>query len=170
MIEQISSFFNNFFFKLLSTIIILLIGMVIGKIFGRFVRKALSEIETNKVMKIIGLRLNLEKLLANLTSIIVYLYSFYLAISQFGITNLLVYSIGIIILLIISISFLLSIREFVPNMVEGFIVRKKLNIKVGKEFKHNNILGKIEKITIKDIRIKTSENELIFVPYTAIKI
>ena len=77
MLQQFTIFFDNFFFKLLSAIIILLIGLIIGKIFGRFVRKALYEIEGNNIMKLVGFRINIEKIFGELTSTIIYIYTFY---------------------------------------------------------------------------------------------
>src|SRR3989344_7918340 len=159
MLEQFTSFFDNFFFKLLSAIIILLIGLIIGKIFGRFVRKALYEIEGNNIMKLVGFRINIEKIFGELTSTIIYIYTFYLSIKQFGITNIIFYGIGIVVLLIVGISFLFAIKNFVPNLFEGFIARRKYHLKVGNNFKFGNTSGKIEKITLKDIRIKTKDNE-----------
>jgi len=169
MFQQLTSIFDNFFFKLISAIIILLIGLLIGKILGRFVRKALYEIEGNNIMKFVGFRINIEKILGELTSVIIYVFTFYLALSQFGITNLVVYGTGIVILLIVGISFLLSIKSFIPNLFEGFIARRKYHLKVGNNFKFDNTTGKIEKITLKEIRIRTNNNELLFIPYTYLK-
>ena len=169
MLQQLTSIFDNFFFKLISAIIILLIGLLIGKILGRFVRKALYEIEGNNIMKFVGFRINIEKILGELTSVIIYVFTFYLALSQFGITNLVVYGTGIVILLIVGISFLLSIKSFIPNLFEGFIARRKYHLKVGNNFKFDNTTGKIEKITLKEIRIRTNNNELLFIPYTYLK-
>src|SRR3989344_4776592 len=163
MFQQLTSIFDNFFFKLISAIIILLIGLLIGKILGRFVRKALYEIEGNNIMKFVGFRINIEKILGELTSVIIYVFTFYLALSQFGITNLVVYGTGIVILLIVGISFLLSIKSFIPNLFEGFIARRKYHLKVGNNFKFDNTTGKIEKITLKEIRIRTNNNELLFI-------
>ena len=169
MLQQLASIFDNFFFKLLSAVIILLIGLLIGKILGRFVRKALYEIEGNNIMKFVGFRINIEKTLGELTSAIIYIYTFYLSFSQFGITNLLVYGIGIVILLVVGISFLLSIKNFIPNLFDGFIARRKYHLKVGNNFKFDNTTGKIEKITLKDIKIRTKDNELLFIPYTFLR-
>ncbi len=169
MLGQLTIFFDNFLFKLLSAVIILLIGLIIGKILGRFVRKALYEIEGNRIMKFAGFRINIERLLGELTGAAIYIYAFYLSISQFGITNLIVYGIGIAVLLIVGISFLLSIKNFIPNLFEGFIARKKYRLKAGNNFKFGNTCGTIEKITLKDIRIRTKDNEQLFIPYTALK-
>ncbi len=169
MLEQLISIFDNFLFKLLSSIIILLIGLIIGKILGRFVIKALYEIEGNNIMKFVGFRINIEKIFGELTSTIIYIFTFYLALSQFGITNLVVYGTGIVILLIVGVSFLLSIKNFIPNLFEGFIARRRYHLKVGNNFKFDNTSGRIEKITLKDIRIRTKDNELLFIPYTYLK-
>ena len=120
-------------------------------------------------MKFVGFRINIEKTLGELTSAIIYIYTFYLSFSQFGITNLLVYGIGIVILLVVGISFLLSIKNFIPNLFDGFIARRKYHLKVGNNFKFDNTTGKIEKITLKDIRIRTKDNELLFIPYTFLR-
>ena len=154
--------------SILNAVIVLLLGLVIGKILGRLIIKTLHEIDTNKMLGKIRISYNIEAFIGNITSLGIYVYSFYLSLKSLGVANIFIYMIGSIILLLIGISFLLTVKDFIPNLFAGFIVRKKLKCRIGTKFHLGNLDGVIEKITSHDIRLRTSQGDLIFIPYSTI--
>ncbi|MBN2422641.1 mechanosensitive ion channel [Candidatus Woesearchaeota archaeon] len=156
----------GFVSRLLLAFFIFLIGFIFGKTLGKLVYKILNEIELNKIIRnTSGMRLNLERFISVFLSYIIYIISLIAALAQLGVVNIVFYFFAATIFILIIISFFLMLKDFLPNLVTGIFVERKL-LKKGRSIKINNITGKIVKINLTNIHLKNKENELIIIPNT----
>jgi small conductance mechanosensitive channel len=68
------------------------------------------------------------------------------------------------ILIIIIISILLSIKDFMPNMFSGLFIHRKRFINVGDVIKVENTEGKVVHINLVETKIETNKGDIIYFP------
>ncbi|MBW3014135.1 mechanosensitive ion channel [Candidatus Woesearchaeota archaeon] len=171
-IEWLTEFYNKWFLgptpEIIAAIIIVLIGFVIGKLLGRLVTKILKEVELNKILRAAGLKISLEKPIGEFVSYIVYIITVVTALYQFNIASTIVYIIIISIGVIIIISILLAIKDFVPNVICGIAIKKRKTIKVGEKIRIGKTEGIIRKISALQTLIETREKDIVYIPNSVI--
>ncbi len=163
----------NFFPKILSSVfnqlvvavIIVLMGLVLGKILGKLTQKALHEIELNKIIKkAAGIRASVEEIISISVSYFIYFIFIIMALNQLGITTVVLHMISGAILIIIIISVLLSVKDFMPNMFAGLFIHQKRSIKEGDIIKVDNTQGKVVHINLVETKIETKQGDIIYIP------
>ena len=156
--------FNPTLLKLWVVIVIILAGIVVGKLVGRVIKKLAKEIELNKIIKnLLNLNLPVDSLLSKIVSWIIYIIAVIFALDQVGYGSATLNIILIFILVIIVILVLFSVKDFIPNIIAGFIIYAKGNLKKGVKIKVNNLTGTISSISLLETKIKTKK-ETIFIP------
>lgn len=156
--------FNPTLLKLWVVVIIILVGILIGKLAGRVVKRLAKEIELNKIIKnLLNLNLPVDSLLSKLVSWLIYIITVIFALDQVGYGSATLNIILIFILVIIVILVLFSVKDFIPNIIAGFIIYAKGNLKKGVKIKINNFTGTISSISLLETKIKTKK-ETIFIP------
>jgi small-conductance mechanosensitive channel len=164
-IDFLDRIFSGAVSNVVTAGIILLIGFVIGKLVGRLVQRLLHEIELNNLLhNITGLKISLEKFVADFITYFVYFVTVITALNQIGLTTTVLYIIsgGVIILVIISI--VLGIKDFIPNAIAGIVLYRKGELKVGDSIKTRNIEGKITKIDLVETCVETKSGDTIYIP------
>lgn len=150
-------------------LLIFLVGFIIGNILGKLVYKLLKEIELNNILKnLTGLKLNLDTLISNVLSYAIYFLSLVAALEQLGIANIILYLISGTIILFILLSFFITIRDFIPNLVAGFYLYSKEKLKDGCKIEINEISGVLEHIDLLQVRIKTKKGDTIYIPNSTV--
>ncbi len=166
------SFFTNLnktILKMGLAILIFLIGFIIGNILGKLIYNLLKQIEVNNILKnLTGIKLNLDQLISKAISYAIYFLSLVAALEQMGIANTILYLISGTIILFILISFFITIRDFVPNLVAGFYLYSREKIKEGSKIEINNIKGILEHVDLLQIRIKTKSGDTIYIPNSTV--
>lgn len=153
------------FSQLVVAVIVLLIGFVIGKAAGRLSQKALAELELNKLVKhTIGIRLKLETIIAGFITYFIYFIAIVMALEVMNLRSIIVYIISGGVILIIILSIILGIKDFIPNFVAGLAIQRKEFIKEGDKVKFENVSGKIIDFNLNDVKIETKKGDVIFVP------
>ena len=69
---------------------------------------------------------------------------------------------AIVVLLVISI--ILSIKDFIPNFISGLIIRQKNFIEEGDIIQVKNIQGKVIYIDLLETQIENKHKDIIYVP------
>jgi len=156
---------SSVFTKLVVAVIIVLIGLVLGKILGKFVQKALHEIELNKILKnAAGIKISIEEIISAFVTYFIYFIFIMMALNQLGITTVVLHMISGAILIIIIISILLSIKDFMPNMFAGLFIHQKRFIKEGDVLKVDNTEGRVIHINLVETKIETKKGDIIYIP------
>jgi small-conductance mechanosensitive channel len=59
---------------------------------------------------------------------------------------------------------ILSIKDFMPNLVSGLILHQKRNIRPGEKIIVNNIEGEVINVTIIETKLRTKNGEIVYIP------
>ena len=163
------NFINDTFFKYLDkfviAIIILLIGFIIARIVGRLTKKILSELEVDYILKkAAGVKFSLEKTVSRSLEYFIYFLAVVLTLNQLGVTTTVLHLIAGAIILIIAVSFILAVKDFIPNLIAGFMIYQRKRFKPGDRIKVGEVEGKIKSITLLETRIITKSGDTILIP------
>ncbi len=163
--SDIADFLQLGFFRLIAAISILLMGLVVGRFLGKLIERILNELELDEVLKKhLGIKIPLEHLIGNIVKFIVYTIAIFLALNQLGLTTRLLYIILIIIFVILIIFIVFALKDFIPNVVAGFLIYQRKIVEIGDVIKTDSIKGKVIEISFIETRIKTKSNDIIVVP------
>jgi len=158
------SIINYFFARFIVAVIIILIGFIIGRILGRLTHKFLKEIELNNILKKANINLKIEELISHFVTYFIYFVTVIWALNEMGLTTTILNMISAAALIIIIISILLAIKDFIPNAFAGFRIFRKERIKEGSKVVVDNIEGKVKKISLLETIIETKKGDKIHIP------
>jgi moderate conductance mechanosensitive channel len=157
--------FSKVYTNFAVAIIILLAGVIIGRIAGRFVHKVLSEIELNNMIrKLTNVRLSMDEIIANFVTYFIYFIFIIMALDQLGVTTTVFKIISIVVILIIIASILLGVRDFIPNVISGIFLAQRRFLSKGDHVKVGDIEGEIIEINIVETRMKTKKGDMMYIP------
>jgi small-conductance mechanosensitive channel len=161
----ISEIFNKFVLALF----ILAGGFFIGRFIGKLFSKLMKDIELDAfAKKITKKNIPLKDVISFLISGVVYLASIILSLRQMGIAEHLFKWLAIVFIVMILISAALSIRDSIPNIVSGFRIIGRKQMRAGDHIKVDNIEGDIIKIDLSEIRLKTEKGDIVYIPNSII--
>jgi len=167
IIDSVTPIINKF----VITIIILLIGFMIGKLAGEILKKIFIEIQLDKMFSnFTDEKFAASNFFSSVITVTIYIVSFFFALNQLGIVYSILQIIGIIILIIVAISILLWMFEFMPNFYGWFLIKTKMKFVVGDKITAQSVTGVVKKISLLRTWIETKENErIIFSNFMASK-
>ena len=148
----------------LAMAVILLVGLIIGLVVKKILKKVLHEIELDKTVNRLGKDYSLENKLSQMAAYIIYFLALIIFLNQLGITSIILYLVAGIILLLLGATFLLGVKDFIPNFIAGITIYRKGNLAVGKKLTVNKISGKIVKMGLLEIEVETRKKDRIFIP------
>lgn len=166
--EYGDALFAQLFTKFIVAVVILLIGFIIGRIVSKITYKFLHEIELNEVLKKAGLKLSLEKSISNLAKYFIYFISIIWALNEIGLTTTILNMISGAALVLIIVSILLAIKDFIPNLIAGFRIYQKSIIKTKDNIKVGHLQGKVIEVNLLETKIKTAKGDIIHIPNSTI--
>ena len=151
--------------KFMTAVVLILTGLILGRIGARFTQKMLSEINCNETVKsIVGRKIPFEELSALGMRYFIYIVFAILALNQLGLTIFIVQVIAVAILLAVLISMLLSIRDFIPNFLAGIRLQSNELLKEGDTISTGDLKGRVQKINLTDTFVRTKAGDLLCVP------
>jgi small conductance mechanosensitive channel len=159
-IKIIGNQLNN----IIGAIVILLIGLIIGIIVKKLLRRILHEIELDKTVKRLGKDYSLEKRISSLAAYFIYFVALVWSLNQLEIAPVVLYILVGTVLLLLGATFLMGIKDFIPNLIAGIVIHRKGRWKEGKKIKVKGIEGKIEKIGLLEMEIRTEKGDKIYLP------
>jgi len=166
-LKENADFASIFFNRIIIAFIIFVIGLMIGRVMGNFVKKILHEIELNKMLKSANVKMDLEDRLGKLVKYLIYFFAAVIALNQLGWASTLLSWISIGILIVIIVGFLLAVKDYIPNMIAGFVIMKNKTFKVGDTIEAAGAKGKVVKIRLVETEIK-SKGDVLFIPNATI--
>jgi small-conductance mechanosensitive channel len=149
--------------KILVAIIVLLIGFIVGRLAGNILQWVLATLKVNKrIRQALGLQWRAEQLLSGLLSGAIYFVVIIMALTVLGLSQLIVtiFSVGVILLIFALL--MLSIKDFVPNYVDGYRVRQRLT--EGDKIIIDNTSGRVQDMTWTDIKVLTKNGDVLYIP------
>jgi small conductance mechanosensitive channel len=151
--------------KIIIALIILLVGFIIGRVISRLVGKALKGVGLNKAIReISGIKVSFEEIISHFLLYFIYFITIIMALRYVGIATDVLNIISGVIILLIGIFILLSIKDFIPNVISGIVLHQKATIKNGDTIEVNHITGTVEEITLLDTKLKTKSGDIIIIP------
>ncbi|MBW3015217.1 mechanosensitive ion channel [Candidatus Woesearchaeota archaeon] len=165
IIEYLSELVSSFFESIVVAVVILFIGFIIAKIVSKIIQSGLKEIELNKILKNAGVKkVNLEKGISKIIFYFIIFFSVIMALNQLGIatTILNIIAAGAVILIVLTL--VLAIKDFIPNAFAGLIMQKRGFFREGDYIKVDELEGRVVKINMTETEIQTDKGDLIFVP------
>jgi small-conductance mechanosensitive channel len=153
------------FLRIVFAILIFLFGLILGKLMGRVVYRMLSEIEINKfIKKSTGFKINADHIVSNFISYSIYFLAIVAGLEQVGIANIMLYLLSAAIIIILVISFFISIRDFIPNFLAGIYLYGQEKIKEGAIVEIDKIKGELTHIDLLHMKVKTKSGDIFFIP------
>ncbi|MFA5176020.1 MAG: mechanosensitive ion channel domain-containing protein [Candidatus Nanoarchaeia archaeon] len=163
-LSDITALVSDNLVKLIGGILILLIGLVISRFFGKLFYKVLHRIGVNEVLKKqLQLQIPIEEFISTFIRYLGYIISVIFALQQLGLTTFIFNLILILILVFIILMVVIALKDIVPNITAGFFITQKKLVKVGDIVKIKNLTGKVTNVTLTEIQIKNKE-DIIIIP------
>lgn len=151
--------------KFVVAMLLLIIGLILGKLVGKAVKRLLSEVQFNKVIrKAVGINLKLEEILSSVSTYVIYFIFVIWALESIGFSTVILNILAIGVIIIIVLSIFLGIKDFVPNFFAGIVIHSKDLINEDDYIKTSTVEGKVVKIDLLSTRIETKQKDLIFIP------
>ena len=160
--------FSGFIDNILIAIVIFLIGLVIGRLTGNFVKKILKELEINSIFKrATGVEANVSDKIGSFVSYIIYFFAGIMALTQLGLTTTVLTMIAGAVLVVIVLAFVLGVKDFIPNMIAGIMIYRKKLYSVGDYIEVGNTKGEVVNIRLNETEIKF-RGDFIFIPNSTV--
>jgi small-conductance mechanosensitive channel len=119
---------------------------------------------TNRIIKDMINLLIIDEKTSHFVLYFVYFISIIMALHYLGIATDILNIISGVVMLMIAIFVILSVKDFIPNVISGIVIHQKSLIKIGDKITTNNISGKVVEITLLDTKLKTKSGDIIIIP------
>lgn len=151
--------------RVVIALVILFVGFILGKIVGRFLFKVFDDLNIDGLAKkLLGKSLSLERGISAVVAAFIYLIAIIMALNALGLTTVVLSAIIIIVLILVGISVLLAIKDFVPNLSAGLMIRQKDMFREGDTISFNSTSGVVEEFSFFETRLRSKGNEVLIVP------
>ena len=155
---------KEYIYTIILSTIILLVGFILGILAKKFIYRILKEIELNTIFKVIGIHSDLEKWISSIISYLIYFITIIFFLEQLKIASVVLYLIAGGILTLLILTFIVGIKDIIPNFVAWIILQRKQHLKVGMKIEIKEIAGEIEKIGCLETEIRTKHDDILYVP------
>ncbi len=153
------------FTKWIAAFLILLVGLILGKLAGKVIKRVLSKMKLNHLIETsTGFSYSLEEMIALGVEYFIYFIAIVFALDQLSITTTILNIISGALTVFILLSILLAIKDLFPNIIAGIYILNKFRLRRGDEITINGIKGKIKETSLLEIQLITKENEIAHVP------
>ena len=144
---------------------ILFIGLILGYLVGRLLRKGMAELELNKLFRnLTGADVQIEQILANVVSTFVYIVTVLLVLAQLGIAKFVVNALSVFLILLFFTLIFLGVKDFIPNVIAGMRINRNGQYKVGQCIIVGRVRGTIKHIDMLEIIVETRGGDTMLIP------
>ncbi|MEG0570816.1 MAG: mechanosensitive ion channel [Oscillospiraceae bacterium] len=151
MKDKIWSFFSTYGEKIIGTVLILLVGLLLIKLFMKFLQKVFQKSK---------LDVTCHKFLLSLTKITLYILLIIITLSNLGINmTSLVTLVGVG-----GVAVGLAVQDSLSNIAGGFIILFTKPFEVGDFVELDGISGTVKHINILQTKLNTLDNKAVFIP------
>lgn len=165
MVNAVIEAAQSYVYQIAVGIIVLLVGFALGVLAKKLLYKLLKEIELNKIMSKVDVRADLEIIISSIVSYAIYLVTIIIFLKQINIIPIyLVYLLVGIILTLILLTFIVGLKDIIPNFVAWLLLQKRGNIKEGRKVEIKEIAGMVEKVGYLETEIRTERGDTLYIP------
>ena len=155
---------QSYIYTIIVGIVILIAGFGLGILAQKLVYRLLREIELNKLLGKVGITQNIDKWVSNIISWVIYLVFIVVFLNHLGITSIVLYLVLGAVLMLIILTFLVGLKDVIPNLIGWIYILRKGQIKEGRRVEVKEISGRVEKIGYLEAEIKTDSGDILYVP------
>jgi len=155
---------RSYFYTVAIAFVILLIGLGIGILAKKLLKKVLKKIELNAIMGKAGITADVEATLSSMVSYLIYLITIVLFLDQLELASTVLYIIIGAALMLLILTLLVGLKDVLPNFVAWIIIQKRGKIKEGYRIEIKEISGRVEHIGYLETEIKTDNEDILYVP------
>jgi small conductance mechanosensitive channel len=160
--------FDGILNQLVVAVIIFVIGLLVGRIAGNFVKRMLSEFELNKIVRrAVNINARIDETIGNGVSYIIYFFSGIIALEKLGLANAVLNMIAGAVILLVVIALVLGIKDYIPNIIAGIIIFRNKTFRRGDFIEVADVNGEVIDIKLTETEIK-SGSDSIFIPNSTI--
>ena len=164
-VNYFENLFSGLMTNLIAAVIIVLIGLIVGKVLGKLTQKVLHELEVDRILKKTArIKFSFEKMIGRFVSYFIYFVAIIIALNQFGLTTTVLHMISAAVLIIIVISIVLGVKDFIPNFLAGIQVYRKGMVKEGDFIRVRGTEGEVASLDITEIKLKTEKGDILYIP------
>ncbi len=164
MVAEIFTLAQKYVYDISIGIIILLGGFALGVLLRKIVYRFLKEVHLNRIMSNVGFTHNLEKTVSTIVMYLVYVITIVTFLKHLGITSIVMYIVVGAILTLLILTFLVGLKDVIPNFVAWILLQRKGKVVVGRRVDVKEISGRVEKIGYLETEIKTDNGDILYVP------
>jgi small conductance mechanosensitive channel len=161
---DLSALVQPLYTKIILATIIVFLGLIVGKIVAKLVQKVLAELELDRGLLKSGIGIRVESLLSSFLQYIIYILFGVWALETMGLGSVVLNIIAGGIVVIIIVSLLLGIKDFVPNAMAGVFIHMRGYLKKGDWVKVDTTEGHVLDVDIAETKIETKGGDVLFVP------
>lgn len=166
--QSIGSMFQDAFATILNKVIlaaiILLVGFMAGRLLGNLVMHILREVGIDSILRTTGIKISIEKLLSSVVTYGIYFTSLIMALDILGLDTFVLNVIAGAVILVVLVSTLLALKDFIPNMFAGFFIQRRNILKEGDRVEFDGLEAKVIKIDLMEVKLQTKKGDTIFIP------
>jgi small conductance mechanosensitive channel len=157
--ERLTPYMNTF----VVFFIILFLGFLVGKILGRLVKRILSDVHTDTFLRQrFGVKFSVERLVSGLITSVAYLVSIVFALNALHLTFWVAGAITTILMLAVTVSALIALKDLIPNAAAGVALRRRLS--AGSYVRMEGGEGVVKEVNLLDTVIETRTQDVLIVP------
>lgn len=154
---------NPLLTSIVLAIVIFIAGLILGRISGKIIERIMKNFKVDPTLKKkTNIKLSIGKFLSVFVQTSIYIIFTIIALNYIGITSLLLNILFVAIIVILSISFLLALKDSLPNLIAGLSIRR--NLVVGKKLKTNDLEGVIKSLTLFEVEVEKSNGDILHIP------
>lgn len=157
-------FLELFLNKVVVAVMVFLIGFIIAKLLSRLVERILKEAEINRFVSSFFHGVALDSAIARLVEYVVYIITIIITVDRLGLTSAFIYAIALGLFVVFVLSFVLGLKDFLPNFFAGISIIRKKKFRKGQNVLVNGIDGVVDKIDLQEVIIISKSGDKIFVP------
>lgn len=156
---------NEVLINIMVALLIFFIGFIFGRLLGKILKKVLHHMNVDYFLrKTLGYKISVEDILSGVVSYFIYIISFIMALNQLGLSTAILQMVigGVIVIIVISI--VLSIKDFLPNLMAGLVIREKVFVSENDIIKIRDIEGKVIELGMVETIVQNKHGDKIFIP------
>jgi small-conductance mechanosensitive channel len=160
----IQAAFASILNKVILAAIILLIGFVAGRLLGNLAKHLMREVGIDNAARSAGIKISVGKLLGSIVEYGIYFISLIMALGTLGLDTFVLNLIAGAVILVILLSTLLALKDFIPNMFAGFFIQRRNVLKEGDRVVVDGMDAKVVKTDLMEVKLQTTKGDTIFIP------
>ncbi len=168
-VQILKDAFTGVVSQLLIALVIFFIGVIVGKFVGKVVTQILHQFNVDYfIKKTTGVKFSLEEIIGVFTRYFVYFIAMIMALNQLGLTTTMFLIIFTALIVLVVISIILGIKDFVPNFIAGIMIKQKSFINLNDLIRIKDIEGKVISINLIETLVENKHGDIIYIPNSII--